>query len=126
MATWSSQTSDVRALESPDKSTRRAATWYDSSDLKLRLSFSSAYSGNLHLYALDWSSGGRRETITVNDGFGPQTATLASDFSGGAWVVAPVNVPAGGTVSVTVKRTGGATAVLSGLFLDAGRAVRQL
>src|SRR5439155_10935556 len=35
----------------------------------------------------------------------------------GAWVNVPINVAAGGTVTVTVARTGGMNAVVSGIFL---------
>ncbi len=46
---WSSSTTDVRALESPDATTREATCWYSYSQLELQLSFSSSYSGNLEL-----------------------------------------------------------------------------
>jgi hypothetical protein len=114
---WSSSTSDGRALQGADGSTREAATWYDPNQLQLQLSFSQAYSGPLRLYAVDWDSTARRETVTVNDGSTPQTTALSSDFSQGAWVTAQVNVPAGGTVTVTATRNAGKNAVLSGVFL---------
>ena len=114
---WSSSTTDVRALESPDQSTRKATCWYASSQLELQLSFSSAYSGNLELYALDWDSTSRRETISVNDGSSPQAAALTTSFNEGAWMVFPISVASGGTVTITVQLTGGANAVLSGIFL---------
>jgi len=111
--TWAASTSDVRALQSPDKSTRIAATYYDPHEIKLKLSFKEAYSGTLRLYALDWDSTGRREVITVNG----QSAALSSDFSAGAWVSFPISVAASGTVSITVTCLAGGNAVLSGLFL---------
>ncbi len=114
---WISSTTDVRALESPDQSTRKATCWYASSQLELQLSFSSAYSGNLELYALDWDSTSRRETMDVNDGSSPQVAALTSSFNAGAWMVFPISVASGGTVTITVQLTGGANAVLSGIFL---------
>ncbi len=117
---WAPQTSDVRALQSPDKSTRAAATYYDASQLKIQLSFATAFTGNLHLYALDWDGAGRRETITVNG----QSAVLSSDFSKGAWASFPISVLAGGTVMITVQNNSSPTttnAVLSGIFLgDSG------
>ena len=111
--TWTGATEDVRALQSPDKSTRVASTYYDSNEIKLTLNFSSEYTGTLHLYALDWDSQGRRESISVNG----QTAVLANEFVNGAWVSFPISVPAGGTVSITVTRLAGSNAVLSGVFL---------
>ena len=114
---FANPSSDVRALQSPDGSTRQAACAYDGNQVKIRITFTTAYSGTLHVYALDFDNLGRRETITVNDGSGPQTAYLNGDFSQGAWVNVPVNVAAGGTVTITVTRTAGVNAVVSGIFL---------
>lgn len=115
---WAASTSDVRALQSPDKTTREAAGWYDSSQVQVKLSFTNAYSGNLHLYAVDWDASVRRETITVNG----QATSLSSSFNQGAWVTLPITVSAGGTLTITVDNTAGTSnAVLSGIFLgDAG------
>jgi hypothetical protein len=110
---WAGSTTDVRALESLNQSTREAATYYDTNEIKLKLSFKEAYSGTLRLYAVDWDSAGRREVITVNG----QSAVLSSDFSQGAWVSFPITVAASGTVSIAVDRTAGLNAVLSGIFL---------
>jgi hypothetical protein len=116
---WSGSagTNDTRALQSPDSSTRRATCIFDPNQLRLHLSFSSAYSGMLHLYALDWDSTSRREAITVNDGSGPRTANITSPFDQGAWVNASITVPSGGTVTITVDHVAGYNAVLSGIFL---------
>jgi Glycoside-hydrolase family GH114 len=114
---WATNTTDARALQSPDGLTRSASTYYDPSQIDLQLHFPSAFSGNLHLYAVDWDSLGRREKITVEG----QTTELSSDFTNGAWVSFPVSVAAGGTVTITVDRLAGPNAVLSGIFLgDAG------
>src|SRR5260221_10098691 len=88
--------------------------------LRLHLSCASAYGGALHLYALDWEGAGRRETIAVNDGSGPQAANISTDFSQGAWVNVPINVAAGGMVTITVNRVAGPNAVLGGIFLGGG------
>ena len=69
----------MRALENAAGTSRTAATYYDASQVQVQLTFSSAYSGNLELYAVDWDSLGRTETITA----GGQTANL-SNFSQGA------------------------------------------
>ena len=115
---WNNSTTDVRALESDDQSTRRATCWYASSQLELQLSFSSSYSGNLELYALDWDSTARTETISVNGGSpGVEAVALTAPFTAGAWMVFPIVVVSGGTVTITVQLTGGASAVLSGIFL---------
>src|SRR5207244_11734088 len=45
-----------------------------------------------------------------------------TDFSQGAWVNVPINVAAGGNVTVTVARTAGINAVVSGIFLGGAAA----
>jgi hypothetical protein len=104
----------VRALQNAAQSSRAAATYYDATQVKVQLSFNSAYSGNLELYAVDWDSAGRRETIAV----GNQTISLSSDFSQGAWVTFPITVAANSTVTITVNNTGPLNTVLSGIFLS--------
>ena len=114
---WATSTTDVQALESDDQSTREAACWSASTQLELQLSFSSAYSGNLELYALDWDSTSRQESISVSDASGTQTAGLATSFNEGAWMVFPISVASGGSVTINVQDMSGANAVLSGIFL---------
>src|SRR5260370_35369142 len=114
---WSSGTTAVQALQSPDATTRSAGCVYDGKQIRIHLTFTTAYSGPLHLYAVDWDVLGRRETITVDDGSGARNANLSTDFSQGAWINAPINVAAGGTVTVTVTRTPELNAVLSRSFL---------
>ncbi len=118
---WAGNTSDVRALQGPEGLTRDAAAYTSTNQVQVQLGFTAPYSGNLHLYAVDWDKLGRQETVTVDDGSGPRMVLLSSDFSQGAWISYPVNVPAGGTVTITVTRVTGKNAVLSGIFLgDAG------
>jgi hypothetical protein len=114
---WTTSAVVIQALQSPDASGRRAACFYNSSQLRLHLAFSSAYRGTLHLYAVDWDSTGRRESITVDDGSGARTANISAAFNLGAWVSIPINVSAGGSLNVTVTPSAGSNAVLSGLFL---------
>ncbi|HUG48593.1 MAG TPA: S8 family serine peptidase [Candidatus Limnocylindria bacterium] len=116
-AGWASPTTNVRALESPDESERRPRTWYHSSQVRLRLNYTQAYSGNLHLYAVDWDTTARRQNVTVNDGRGPRTVQLTSSFNAGAWLHYQVEVAAGGSVVITVDRTAGSNSVLAGIFL---------
>ena len=113
---WSANTTSLRALESPDQSVRRASQWVHSSSLRLHLTFNTAYSGTLHLYALDWDGNIRREIVYVDDGSGTRSVNLNSSFNAGAWLHFPISVAAGGTVTIRVDRTAG-NATLSGLFL---------
>jgi hypothetical protein len=110
-------TTAIQALQSPDRTTRVAACVCNDVALRLHLTFSSAYSGTMHIYAVDWDAQGRREMITVNDGSGPQTANITTDFTQGAWINVPINVAAGGTVTVNVTRNAGPNSLLSGIFL---------
>jgi hypothetical protein len=113
---WSAGTGDLRALENAAETERRAATLHHDTSLRLRLTFTTAYSGDLHLYAVDWDALGRQERITVDDGSGPRSVNLTS-FTNGAWVHFPISVAAGGSVSITVDKTAGMNGVLSGIFL---------
>jgi len=115
---WTPSTASVQALESPDTTSRRATTLYHDSQLRFHLTFPSVYSGTLRLYAVDWDSTSRRETVTIDDGSGPRSADISSAFNQGAWVSAPINVSAGGSVTITVNHTAGANAVVSGIFLN--------
>ena len=85
----------------------------------MHLTFAATYSGNIHLYAVDWDSLGRRETITVNDGSGDRTANISGDFSQGAWVNVPINVAAGGSLTVTVNPRSELATIRSAISLGA-------
>jgi subtilisin family serine protease len=116
---WPQPTTDVRGLQSPSGSERRAGAWYHATEVRARLTFTAAYTGALHVYAVDWGTTTRRQKITVDDGSGPRTAALTTSFNGGAWLHFPVTVPAGGSIVVKVNNTAGtsSTGVVSGLFL---------
>ena len=83
---WTQLAGNIRALESPDQSQRQASGWFHATQTRVRVNFTGAYSGTLHLYTVDphWLAPGRRENVTVDDGAGPRTAFLATDFSNGA------------------------------------------
>jgi hypothetical protein len=115
---WTDSTMLRRALQAPDESHRRAGVWSDSGQVRLRLDFEHAFAGDLRVYAVDWSSTGRRQRVEVDDGSGVRGVTLAESFSQGAWMRFPVDVGAGGSVLITADRLEGVNAVLSGLFLD--------
>ena len=114
---WSTNTGNIRALEDASQSTRRATQWYHATSLRLHLTFTNAYSGTLHLYALDWDSSTRRQVVYLDDGSGERSVNLNASFNAGAWLHFPINVGAGGTVTIRVDRTAGTNATLSGLFL---------
>ncbi|HYU50466.1 MAG TPA: S8 family serine peptidase [Candidatus Limnocylindria bacterium] len=114
---WANPTTDVRALESPNETERRAATWFDNSQLRLRLNFSAAYAGTLHLYVVDWDSTTRRQNVTVTDGTTTRTIAMTSSYNAGAWLHFPINVGAGGIVRITADYVAGYNPNIDGLFL---------
>jgi hypothetical protein len=110
-------TTDDRALEDPSETFYRASTWYHTTQLILTITFDEAYAGDLHLYAFDWSTHKRRQTVTVEDGNGSQAVVLSSSFKQGAWMHFTVDVDAADTVTITVDKSAGANAVIAGIFL---------
>ena len=68
----------------------------------MRLNFTAAYSGTLHLYAVDWDATVAPRTSPSTTGRGPRTVSLTSAFNPGAWVHFPITVAAGGSVLITV------------------------
>jgi hypothetical protein len=105
----------VRALQNAAKTSRTAAALYDPSEVRVQLTFTSAYSGNLELYAVDWDANVRREKFTV----GTTVVDVPGAFDQGVWVNVPISVSAGGSVVIKVDtKTSQGNAVLSGLFLD--------
>jgi hypothetical protein len=114
---WTSSTVEERALQSPDEAERRAATYFAKNGIEIQLTFDDGYSGNLHVYALDWDTSRRRQVVTVEDGNGPQTVDVSASFSDGIWMHFPIDVDVGGTVLITATKTAGGNAVISGLFL---------
>ena len=114
---WSDDTADVRALEAPDGSHRRAGAWYHASAVRLSVTFDADYVGPLNVYSLDWDSDERRQTVTVDDGSGPLSVVLAESFNGGVWSSFDIDVVAGSTVTVVASNDSGPNAVISALTL---------
>src|SRR5438046_6574949 len=83
---WSSSTAAAQALQSPDASTRRAACFYDVSQLRMHLTFPAAYSGTLHLYSVYRAAAGIRDSSVTGVQTCALTIYLNTDFSQGAWV----------------------------------------
>ena len=66
------------------------------------------------VYCLDWDTTARRQTVAITDANGNvlNSQSLASSFSAGVYLVWNVS----GHVKIQVTVTGGANAVISGLF----------
>ncbi|HYL96676.1 MAG TPA: protease pro-enzyme activation domain-containing protein [Terriglobales bacterium] len=113
--TYTSSTSDPRALQTGSNTGRIAAVWYGSS-FDFDMNFTD---GNLHpfaLYAVDWDARGRSETIQVvdaNTNAVLDTRSL-SNFSNGVYLLWRLS----GHVKINVTVTGGVNAVVSGVFFN--------
>ena len=113
---WDASSTSVRALENATQTERRAAQWLDNTSLRLHLTFSTAYSGTLRLYCIDWDGTTRRQVVYVDDGSGPRSISLDTAFHDGAWLSFPINVASGATLTIRADRVAG-QATLSGIFL---------
>ena len=111
--TWASSTSDPRALQIPGGSAGIAATWYSNSSFKFDVNVG-AGSHQFALYAVDWDTQGRSETILIHDavtGLTLDTESI-SDFSNGIYLVWSIS----GNLKITVTSTGDSNCVISGAF----------
>ena len=120
--TWSSGTTDVRALQSGANSGRIASTWYSNTSFNFDLNLTDGNSHQIALYALDWDNfqGGRIETVQIADA---ATGTVLdtekiSAFTNGIYLLWTVS----GHVKITVAYAGGGNAVTSGIFFGSGAA----
>jgi len=114
---WASTTSDLRGLQKESIANDRiAATWYTNGSETIDLIITDGHSHNIAVYCLDWDTTARQERIDILDGANTvlDSRTVTS-FNSGAYLVWTVS----GHVQVRVTLTGGANAVISGLFFDA-------
>ena len=115
--TWANPSTATSALEVPGGASRIAATWYASTSFTVDVDVTNGQSYNLELYVLDYNGGNARsEKIQLSDaGTGTVLSTeTVSNFSNGAYL----NWTISGNVLITITKTAGANAVLSGLFFD--------
>jgi VCBS repeat-containing protein len=115
---WSHSTDDPRALQFPHGSHRIAEAWYSATSFRVDVNLADGQSHDLELYFLDWDSYSRAEQVQVTDfvtGAVLSTQTVSSFHSG---VYLDYLVGGTGHIVITITRTAGANAVLSGLFLD--------
>ncbi len=118
--TWTASTTDVRALQTAGGTGRIAACWNASSSFAVNVNLTDGAQHDLELYFLDWDSGTRAESVQISDATtGTVLSTQAiSSFHNGIYLDYTVS----GNILITITRTAGANAVLSGLFLDPAQA----
>ncbi len=116
--TWAASTTNVRALQTASgASTRIASTYYSPTNFTITVNLTDGNAHRLGLYLLDWDSAARAETISIADatsGVILSTQTFSS-FHNGIYAVWDIQ----GSVKITVTKTAGANAVVSGIFFDA-------
>ena len=114
--TWSTTSTDPRALQLPGSSNRVAAVWYSATSFTVDVNLGDGQTHDLELYFLDWDTSLRSEKVQLSDaasGTVLDTESIAS-FHGGEyldWKVA-------GHLRITITHVAGTSAVLSGLFLN--------
>lgn len=125
---WQGSTTDVRALENPPGSSpdRRYGVWYSNdptNQVKIKIHFTQAYSGNFHMYAADWDDTVRGESVVLTDDERRFEGSLDPSFHNGKWLGARVSVAAGNDLTLTVTQTGSWNAVVGGIFFGSNRPV---
>ena len=114
--TWATPSfSTTQALQVPPAGTSRiAAAWYSSTSFTIDVNVATGYSYNLELYFLDYDARGRAETVTLSTASTDTTlnSQSISNFASGEYLIWTIS----GNVLITITRTAGVNAVLSGLF----------
>jgi hypothetical protein len=115
--TWTSSTTDPRALENIGGS-RIASAWFNYPPFSLDVNFIDGNTHEFALYALDWDGTQRAEQIQIVD---PSTNNVLdtrniSGFHNGIYLVWNIT----GHVRVNITLTGGPNAVVNGVFFGGG------
>ena len=117
--TWAASTTDLRALQMPENpSNRIAGTWFSDGTWTINVNITDGNAHQVTLYALDWDSSARSETINVLDavtGAVLNSQVLpARSFQNGKYLAWTVT----GSVKFQIVYDAGANDVISGIFFD--------
>ena len=117
--TWAASTTALPALQTPENpSNRIAGTWFMWGSFTIDVNLTDGNPHKVALYALDWDSSARSETINVLDavtGAVLNSQVLpAGSFHNGEYLVWTVQ----GHVQFQIIENAGANAVISGVFFD--------
>ena len=102
--TWTTTSTDPRALQVPGSSNRVAAVWYSATSFTVDVNLADGQTHDLELYFLDWDSKGRGEQVQISDaGTGKvlDTETISS-FTNGVYLDWKVS----GNLVITITRHG--------------------
>jgi uncharacterized repeat protein (TIGR01451 family) len=111
--TWAAATTDRRAVQIPGGSGGIAAAWYNNPSFSFDLNVGSA-PHQVAIYAVDWDSKGRSETIQILDASTnlPLDTETTNNFTSGVYLVWNIT----GHVTISVTSNAGPNAVVSGVF----------
>lgn len=112
---WNDTTSDPRALQTPDGSSRIASCWYGDS-FTVDINLTDGRTHRLALYVVDWDFNSRSQTVELLDG---DTGTVlqsqtVSGFSGGQYLKWDLK----GHLKLRFTKLSGFNAVVNGLFFQ--------
>ena len=121
--TWTSSTSDVRALQRASGTGRLAAGWYSAGAFDITINLTDGQAHDVAFYSVDWDSFARAQRFDVYDAVsGTLLATQSiSGFRNGQYTVWRFS----GKVRVRVTKTAGNNAVVNGVFFGGGSAGNQ-
>ena len=114
--TWTTTSTDPRALQVPGSSNRVAAVWYSATSFTVDVNLGDGQTHDLELYFVDWDNKGRSEQVQISNAGTKavlDTETISS-FTNGIYLDWQVS----GNLLITITREAGANAVLNGLFID--------
>ena len=116
--TWSSSTSELRALQRFDNTNRIAAGWYSSTNFVVNFNYVDGQTHRLGMYFMDWDNSARAQKVEVLHR--PTGTVLHSlditNFHQGKYVIWDV----GGDLQIRITNLNPeSNALLSGIFFDA-------
>ena len=119
--TWTSSTTDVRALQKMNASDRIAARWESNSFFTIDVNLTDNQTHCVAIYGLDWDGNNRSQRVDVYD----WTSNILLDsraisgFNAGQYLVWNIR----GHVKLVINKTGGKSAVVSGLYFGGSIAI---
>lgn len=114
---WMLSTTDAAALQRVGTAAGRvAATWFSNDTMSFDVRLLDGQAHQVAFYLLDWDTTSRAQRVDVRDAATNALldSRVVSSFNGGQYLVYTLR----GRVKVDFTRTGGANAVVSGVFFD--------